>query len=226
MAARTIDIRWLAPALIGLAAVATGCNSSKGTSTAVPTTATSATAATEINTLDPGQLRTNVTRRGTCFSPSSATRRVNAWRCSVTEALANGANLIDPCYSANVDSTSVACPTNYPPGLDAVEIELERAPGCGEDSLCVAGNAEDGATAALTVVLEDGTKCSFIAGATFAIGDARANFACADGSWLIGVETIRVDGAWTYERTPPGTDANTSAGYALTTVAAKEVWLE
>ena len=78
----------------------------------------------------------------------------------------------------------------------------------------------------VTVELEDGTRCGFVGGATFAIGDARANFGCGDKSWLIGRETVRPDGVWTFQRTPPGTDANTPTGYALTTVAAKEVWLE
>ena len=216
----------LTVALIALAALSMGCSSSNGASTVAPETSTASASATTVNTLDPAELRASATRRGTCFSPSSITGRTNAWRCSVEEALPNGATLVDPCYSATSDATSVLCPTNYPPETDAVRIDLDLAPGCIEGAPCIAGNVGPGGPTALTVELEDGTKCGFVAGATFAIGDARANFACGDESWLIGRETIRPDGVWTYRRTPPGTDASTPAGYALTTVAAKEVWLE
>jgi hypothetical protein len=46
-----------------------------------------------------------------------------------------------------------------------------------------------------TVWLEDGTACNLVGGATFVVGDERANYSCDDGRWLIGGVYVRGNGS-------------------------------
>ena len=167
-----------------------------------------------------------MTLHGFCWTGSNVSGRADAWRCSLDTALASGANLIDPCYSASADATSVVCPTNFPQGSDGVTVVLDQKLGCGPSTGCGPGNAEGGKPSPVRIELPDGVACSFVEGATFGVNGERANFSCADTSWLVGEVAVAGDGTWTYQRTPTGIGGGPPQTVTLVAVRAVRVWEE
>jgi hypothetical protein len=180
----------------------------------------------EIVVLDPSSLKTTMTLHGFCWVGSNVSARADAWRCSLDTALSSGANLIDPCYSASADATSVVCPTDFPQSTEGVTVELDQRLGCGPNTGCGPGNAEGGNPSPVRIELPDGVACSFVQGATFGVNGERANFSCADTSWLVGDATVAADGTWTYQRTPTGISGGPPQNVPLVSVRAVKVWEE
>jgi hypothetical protein len=200
-----------------------------GTSPLVAATP-SATASTQgppaIVVLDPSTITPSSTLHGFCWTGSNVSARADAWRCSLDTALPSGANLVDPCYSATADATSVVCPTDFPQSTDGVTVELNQRLGCGPNTGCGPGNAEGGKPSPVRIELPDGVACTFVQGATFGVNGERANFSCADTSWLVGDVAIGADGTWTYQRTPTGISGGPPQDVPLVSVRAVRVWEE
>jgi hypothetical protein len=210
-------------------AVAPELTATPATASAVATTpgATASTqGAPEIVVLDPSTLTTTMTLHGFCWVGSNVSGRADAWRCSLDTALPDGANIVDPCYSTNADAESVVCPTNFPQGTDAVTVILNQRLGCGPNTGCGPGNAEGGKPAPVRIELPDGVACTFVEGATFGVNGERANFSCADTSWLVGDVTVGADGTWTYQRTPTGISGGPPQDLPLVSVRAVKVFEE
>ncbi len=200
--------------------------------TNTPSTAATASAAAstsgapEIVVLDPTTITPTMTLHGFCWVGSNVSGRADAWRCSLDTALTSGANLIDPCYSASADATSVVCPTDFPKSSDGVTVVLDQKLGCSPNTGCGPGNAEGGEPSVSDIELADGVTCSFVQGATFGVNGERANFSCTDTSWLVGDVTVGTDGSWFYQRTPTGISGGPPQNVPLTSARAVRVFEE
>ncbi len=123
--------------------------------------------------------------RGSCFSGSGASRRADAWRCTV------GNEIYDPCFFGATTYAPlgqyVLCPAP-PPAMTAVKIVLTKPLPRAE------GNKGKGLTRGdpWTIVLTGGKTCVFLTGATAAIGGKRINYGCRrspSAGFLVGDPT-------------------------------------
>jgi hypothetical protein len=126
-----------------------------------------------------------------CFG-SLTTVRPDAWRCFTT----NGSWVYDPCFSASPAAKQVACPSNYfertvivmtlteplasPAGEDARVVKALRPPDLKPWALALSG----------------GVTCWLAAGATFVVGQVRANYVCSQDLWVIGYPREVTAGYW------------------------------
>jgi hypothetical protein len=173
---------------------------------------TEATPFTEVVRVEKADLTPTAMTMGTC--EHYASRRADVWRCFV-ELDGNPSTIIDFCLSETPADTFVLCATDWYGGSEALRVDL-RAP-------LVAG-ADDEFLTAMAVELEDGTRCSFTGGATFAIGDQRANFSCDDDSWLLGNPLIENDGAWTWQQCRTGCSGEDTPEEPFDVARAVRVW--
>jgi hypothetical protein len=142
---------------------------------------------TERIRIEKSALAATSTTHGTCEQHASV--RHDVWRCTVEPLPDTGATLISFCVSETPADTFVLCVLDAFAGADAVRVDLDMP---------LPERTDDDGFTALAVELEDGTECSFIGGATFVVGDERANFHCSDDSWLIGNPLLGDDGSWTW----------------------------
>lgn len=122
---------------------------------------------------------------GDCDSGSFAdSGRPEAWRCFA------GSEIHDPCFESP-DRTVVACFDSPDQTTDVVLITpntpLAPAPTNG-------GSPEDAPP--WQIELSDGRSCFYMGGATFAVGNLRANFSCEGGGIVFG-DPDRTESTWT-----------------------------
>jgi hypothetical protein len=133
--------------------------------------------ATQIITYIPKGTPQGEPQPGSCWTNSlAAFGREDAWRCS------NDNMIADPCFQLAGNSNVVICepdPIKDDAGFTMTLTEpLPKAdvPAAAADSYANNGWA---------VLLADGNACYFATGATFALGDDRANYGCVEGEWYI-----------------------------------------
>jgi polar amino acid transport system substrate-binding protein len=134
--------------------------------------------ATEVVKYVPDSVPTGETKEGSCWTNSlAAGGREDAWRCNV------GDNMIeDPCFSVPSDAGMVVC--GYDPATNNAGYGLkltEPLPKPDVPPAVVEAYKNNG----WLVLLADGTYCGFMTGATFGLGDERANYGCVGGEWYI-----------------------------------------
>lgn len=115
------------------------------------------------------------TGSGSCYSASHHSARADAWRC-----IDSGSLLADPCFSDPfLNAAMVVCP-----GGDDGPVVMELT----EELPMDLANAGDdaGEASPWELVLEDGSRCFPLGGATVVVGDMRLNFACTGGLELYG----------------------------------------
>ncbi len=145
---------------------------------------------------------------GDCWSTSLATVRRDAWRCM------SGNTIYDPCFSPKSGAKMVVCPTDVfnhklivltlakpLPKLDSVDPTAKqlRPPDLEPWFLR----------------LSDGTNCWFVVGATFSIGEHRANYECGE-RWIIGYP-IEKKPQWWVAKLVKGEGATTAHELGVTT---------
>jgi hypothetical protein len=125
------------------------------------------------------------TVRGSCWEGSIAAFRSDAWRCM------SGNFIYDPCFSSAPAAGIVLC-SSAPWTSSVVEIKLTKG-------LPVSmANPHGASTKGLPWALQTtaGKKCSVVTGATNAIGNRRAGYACGHSKqWLWGAP-IRKSEPW------------------------------
>jgi len=128
--------------------------------------------------------------KGHC-SGSLTTVRPDAWRCFTNESM-----IYDPCFTVSPAAKQVACPLSYfqhtvavvtltepsvwPTGQDAREVKALRPPDFEPWALALSG----------------GATCWFASGATFAVGQLRANYVCSHDVWVVGYPREVKSGYW------------------------------
>ncbi len=137
--------------------------------------APSATAIRVYAAFGPGALRPGVlvTRRvsGECFAASVADQaRDDAWRCM------SGNAIMDPCFQGFEGSTpALACPeTPWSPRVTVLRPTKEPA-------RAQANASGIGRGLPWALELGDGTRCTFLTGATAGVAGMRVNYGCLDG---------------------------------------------
>jgi len=125
------------------------------------------------------------TDTGECFTASLASQgRPDAWRCSA------GNTILDPCFETQPPGTGpVACaasPWSSQVRLLKLSKPVPRNEANKEDLL---------ASAPWALELADGSRCTFLTGATMAVAGMRWNYGCPNGAEVIG-EVNRGDPVW------------------------------
>ena len=129
--------------------------------------------ATKVVVFHPSGTR-GATVSGACdMGESQALDRADAWRCIVGNAI------YDPCFSSMQHATFVVCDAS-PTRPVGIRVNLPRA-------LPTHSHARGGQPWILK--LGDGSTCTFVTGATFGIGQERANYECSDKAWVAGIPT-------------------------------------
>jgi hypothetical protein len=113
---------------------------------------------------------------GRCFAPSIAVEgRPDAWRCM------SGNRIMDPCFEGWRDGATVLACARAPwaPSVALLTLTepLPDAPRPGAVGL-------DARPWALE--LADGSRCTFLTGATSAVAGLRVNYGCEGGAWIVG----------------------------------------
>ncbi|MEO3756525.1 serine/threonine-protein kinase [Streptomyces sp. B6B3] len=114
---------------------------------------------------------------GNCWSPSSQTVRLDAWSCAIDDG-----SVLDTCFAPDegLEHDALLCMTS----LDHTEMLrltlTEPLPDLG------AHLPEETSIEPLVIVLDDGTTCAFMGGATQTLAGERMNYACDDGGFLYG----------------------------------------
>lgn len=147
---------------------------------------------TSSGTLSP-RFRVASTGVGYCWTDSLSTRAADAYRCM------QGNVIHDPCFAATPHADTVACFIDpwHPVTLLHLSKKLPRH------------SRVTGPTLPWAIETTDGRRCTFLTGATAAMGGERINYGCTDGSFLLGapdehrpVWTIR--SAVKYQTDKPG----------------------
>lgn len=126
-------------------------------------------------TLSP-QFRVGGRGVGYCWTASLATAAGDAYRCMAGNAIH------DPCFASPRNRTVVACFID--PWHRVTLLALNRPlPRHGPDTA--------GAILPWAIVTMDGRRCTFLTGATAAMGGQRVNYGCIGGSLLIGDPNTR-----------------------------------
>lgn len=137
-----------------------------------------AVTATQVIEYVPTAVPAGEMQEGSCWTNSlAAGGREDAWRCNVGEN-----EISDPCFSVPGDSSVVLC--GYDPSTNAPGFGLkltEPLPKPDVPPAAVEAYKNNG----WLVLLDDGTYCGFMTGATFALDDERANYGCVGGEWYI-----------------------------------------
>lgn len=110
--------------------------------------------------------------KGYCWTGSVAVWRPNAWRCM------EGNRIHDPCFSSDEKATSVICVRDPTGDGKGIQMNLTRP-------LPTQERLPQGSRAWF-LVLQDGTKCGFLQGATAGINQRRLNYGCSDGWYILG----------------------------------------
>ena len=185
-----------------------GCSISGGGKAPLPTTVTpnSTTQATQVIVFHPKGVPTQE-RSGSCWSTSNVLNRADAWRCMADNSI------YDPCFSIPGNSQAVQCGTN--PLTDSTGFKLTLT-----DPLPARGTVSP-VKSAWAFELADGTKCSFVGGATTAFEGKRVNYSCSDG-WVILGE-LQEGQAWTARKVRLSADRSSIAESVQVFIT--KVWL-
>lgn len=135
---------------------------------------------TAAGTLSP-QFRVGARGVGYCWTASLATQAADAYRCT------QGNAIHDPCFVPPRHRLVVACFIDpwHPVTLLRLDRPLPRH-----------GPAIGGPILPWAIVTKDGHRCTFLTGATAAMGGQRINYGCIGGSLLIGDPDTRAP-LWT-----------------------------
>ncbi len=115
---------------------------------------------------------TSQTASGSCFVPSIASNRSDAFRCST------GNSILDPCFTVPGKSSAVVCtpdPTD-PSTFFTLNLTQPLPP----------AQATPTTRQAWFLQLADDTVCNFLTGGTGAVNGERINYACSDGWVIVG----------------------------------------
>jgi hypothetical protein len=111
-------------------------------------------------------------RSGSCWSSSSVLNRVDAWRCT------SGDYIYDPCFSIPGNNQALICDASpYDDRIGFKLILTESLP-----AITTIPNP----ISAWVIELADGTKCSYLGGATKDFEGRRVNYSCSDGWYILG----------------------------------------
>jgi polar amino acid transport system substrate-binding protein len=148
------------------------------TAPAPEATTSGAVTATEVIQYVPTAVPPGETQEGSCWTNSlAAGGREDAWRCNVGDS-----GISDPCFSVPGDSSVVVC--GYDPSTNNAGFGLKLTQPLPKPDVPAAA-VEAYKNNGWLVLLDDGTYCGFMTGATFALGDERANYGCVGGEWYI-----------------------------------------
>jgi hypothetical protein len=114
---------------------------------------------------------------GSCWSPSSHTARQDAWACGADDGL-----ILDTCFAPDegLEHGVLLCMVSLDP-TEMLRLTLtEPLPDLG------AYLPAETSIEPLVIVLDDGTTCAFMGGATETLAGDRMNYACDDGGFLYG----------------------------------------
>lgn len=207
-------------AVLGLLIFASGCQLATGASvpreTGTPPSSHAAqVTATQVVVYQP-VAPTGAEHQGACFTSSLAAPRSGVWRCSITDHV-KGANLFDPCFAlAAGESHSVICGANPVTGDQGFKVVLTTPLPPAQ----IASPSHQGW--GWIVQLEDGTVCTFITGATFAIEGARGNYSCVGGDWILGDLTLGT--VWTAQKASVTNQGDVFSIHKSQTIALRTVW--
>lgn len=118
---------------------------------------------------------------GSCFAPSIASTRGDAWRCM------SGNLIYDPCFTKPGSSNAVVCVQDPTDSSTIVQMNLTQPL---PDHGPILGELHP-----WFLQLADGSVCNFLTGATGAVNGERINYGCSSGWDLIGTPTQ--DTVWT-----------------------------
>lgn len=121
------------------------------------------------------------------------------------------------------------CPTNYPQGLDAIDVTLTATLGCidaNPNNCTPAPIYSTNQPNVAFVQLDGGVTCGFVTGATFVVGFERANFGCSDQTWIAGQPFALADGTWEVVRATVTTGAEPILARTLTLTPVVKAWEE
>jgi hypothetical protein len=121
---------------------------------------------------------------GYCWTGSLSDVRADAWRCFI------GNSIYDPCFSAG--GSFVLCPVAGPWAPEVVKIVLTRKLPRGAANH--AGDPKRSRPWAIRTT--SGLRCTFLDGATEAVGGKRLNYGCRAGAGLYG-DPRRATVMWT-----------------------------
>lgn len=117
---------------------------------------------------------------GSCWIHSLASDRPDAWRCMERN------EIYDPCFSGSSSGDNVACPEG-PFATSIVVIRLKKPlDPAGELKLAGGLSGLRLRAAPWGLRLTSGATCQFVSGATDVIDGMRLNYACTNGSWIVG----------------------------------------
>ena len=118
---------------------------------------------------------TSQTESGSCFVPSIASNRPDAFRCSA------GNSILDPCFTVPGNSSAVVCTPNPTDPSTFVTLNLTQP--------LPPAQATPTTRHAWFLQLADETVCNFFTGATGAVNGERINYGCSDGWVVVGDPT-------------------------------------
>lgn len=123
---------------------------------------------------------------GDCeFGSFADSGRPEAWRC-----FAAGSEIHDPCFE-NADRSLLAC---FDSPLQSSDVVLLHPSKPLQPTQANDGSPND--SAPWFIELTDGRQCFYMAGATFGVGELRANFSCDQGGIVFG-DPDRSESLWT-----------------------------
>jgi hypothetical protein len=133
---------------------------------------------------------------GSCMGGSDASRRSDAWRCTVS-----GSSIDDPCFSSSKAKKIVLCPATGPWSSKVIKVKL--------NSKLPRGNSGRPSTHGLpwALVTVKGWKCRLDTGATAVVHGKRQNYFCQGTSKSLwgapqrGSEPWRIDVGGNHPRT-------------------------
>jgi hypothetical protein len=168
---RAAILALLAAAVASCAAAAALAGGARSTSVAVYRPFTSAGALK-------ASIKVDETRSGSCFASSLASRRDDAWRCTVAD------DIYDPCFSDPTGSTGfVVCPEFGEPPRMVDRIDLTEALPAPENT------AAPGTRKGLPFVLlarPYAGYCDLLTGTTGTVRGRRVRYDCGLGGSLVG----------------------------------------
>lgn len=122
---------------------------------------------------------------GECFAASLASQgRPDAWRCMA------GNTILDPCFESQPPGAGpLACAAS--PWSSQIRMLKPVKP----VPRSQANHGDLVSEMPWALELADGSRCTFLTGATAAIAGLRWNYGCPSGAWVIG-EVYRGDPVW------------------------------
>jgi hypothetical protein len=169
---------------------------------------------TEVINYAPSKTSTMKIQTGDCLSGSlTLPLRNDAWRCYEKNAI------YDPCFTSP-NGREVICPDDPEKNYGGMVLKTTNPLPQPDTSSIVPANY------AWKIRLQDGTDCFSAGGATFTVGNDRANYSCSDDEtvWLIGEPTVGK--VWTAKKVvlKPGEGSQEERAATPETVFIQKVW--